>query len=148
MDYLGRGTLFKAYIPEGWDCRVFDDDQAFSRLAAVCKGLRLAEQAQLQGAQQRQQNAFAASQRLRQTMNETSDIINSGYRQRSATIDNVYRKASEAVRGVNTYTDSYGRDVEADVRYERVFQRGSDYAGTTSAGVDPGADWQELKRRD
>lgn len=109
--------------------------------------LRQTERIVLDGARQRQQNAYAASQRLRQTMNETSDIITRGYEQRSAVMDDISRKQSEAVRGVNTYTDTYGRQVEADVKYERVFQRGSVYAGTQEAGYDPGADWVELHRK-
>lgn len=101
----------------------------------------------LQGMRDRQQIAFNGAQRVRATMSETSDIINRGYQRRSDTMNDISRKQAEAVRGVNTYTDRYGRNVEADVKYERVFQKGGTCAGSTDASFDPGADWEELHRR-
>lgn len=132
--------------------RIFDEFCARLEYCALYFTLQDEETQKIQqiildGMRQRQQISINASQRLHRTLSETSDIINEGYRQRSATMDDISRRQSEAVRGVNTYTDRCGRDVEADVRYERVFQRGSDYAGSTSAGAEPGGDWEELKRR-
>ena len=40
IDYAGRGPLYQAYIPNGWSCRVTDDNSV-STLAAVCKALQL-----------------------------------------------------------------------------------------------------------
>lgn len=151
----GRGFDFILIAPAGDAPRyesIFDEFCARLEYCPLYYALQDEEAQKIQqiilnGMQQRQQISINASQRLQRTLSETSDIINSGYRQRSATMDSIFRKQSEAVRGVNTYTDNHGLDVEADVRYERVFQRGSDYAGTTSAGAEPGGDWVELKRR-
>lgn len=43
IDYAGNGPLFKAYIPNGWNYRIIDDN-SFSLLAPICKGLQLFEQ--------------------------------------------------------------------------------------------------------
>ena len=103
-------------------------------------------QIQLQGAQQRQQIAINAQRELHRTQSQTSDIINSGYRERSARMDQTRKNYSEAVRGVNSYVNNYGQTVEADVKYEHVYQKGDYYAGSTDGGVELGAQWQELKR--
>ena len=44
INYGGRGALFQSYIPDGWDYRVFDDNDSISILATVCKGLQLFSQ--------------------------------------------------------------------------------------------------------
>lgn len=44
INYGGQGALFQSYIPTGWECRVFDDKESVSSLAAVCKGLQLFSQ--------------------------------------------------------------------------------------------------------
>ena len=41
INYGGHGALFQSYIPTGWECRIFDDKESVSSLAAVCKGLHL-----------------------------------------------------------------------------------------------------------
>ena len=105
-------------------------------------------QIQTQGAMWRQQNAAMAQRRLHQTMSETTDIIHSGYEQRSRVMGNIADKYSEAVRGVNTYTNASGRDFQADVGYDHVYQRGSTFVGSKDGSVELGPDWQELKRKD
>lgn len=105
-------------------------------------------QIQLQGAQYRQQNAINAQRQLHRTMSETTDIINSGYEERSRVMDRMDRKYSEAVRGVNTYTDASGGEFQANVDYDHVYQRGSTFVGSKDGGVELGPDWQELKRKD
>ena len=40
IDWQGRGPVFKAYIPEGWNYRIFDDDSA-SFICPVPKGLQM-----------------------------------------------------------------------------------------------------------
>ena len=53
---------------------------------------------------------------------------------------------SEAIRGVNTYTTSDGRQVEVDVRYDRAYEnQGGDVMGWDS-GFEPGSDWTEIPR--
>ena len=54
---------------------------------------------------------------------------------------------SEAIRGVNTYVTSDGREVEVSVSADRAYEnQAGDVIGTSSA-FGPGADWTELPRR-
>ncbi len=98
-----------------------------------------------EGAMQRQRNAMAAQQQLSRTLNETTNIVNSGYWERQATYDKVYNNISEGIRGVNSYTDTYGQKVEADVRYDHVYQNGSDYVASEN-NLDMGPGWVELEK--
>ena len=53
---------------------------------------------------------------------------------------------SEAIRGVNTFMTSDGREVELDVSASRAYEnRAGDVIGG-SGGFDPGADWNEIPR--
>lgn len=44
IDYSGRGTIFQTYVPQGWSCGIFDDNDSISSLAAICKGIQLISQ--------------------------------------------------------------------------------------------------------
>lgn len=53
---------------------------------------------------------------------------------------------SEAIRGVNTYTTSDGREVELSVHADRAYEnQAGDVIGATG-GFDPGANWSEIPR--
>lgn len=137
--------------PENWVkffegfCSTVQYGEAFSVLQE--EELARVNQIKIQGMQQRTQNAINASQRVSRTLSDTSDIVMQAYEQRSATMDNVSRMQSEAVRGVNSYTANDGSTYEASVRYDHVYQRGSDYVGSVGGEADLGPDWTELKRR-
>ena len=137
--------------PENWVkffegfCSTIQYGEAFSVLQE--EELARTNQIKIQGMQQRTQNAINASQRVSRTLSDTSDIVMQAYEQRSAAMDNVSRMQSEAVRGVNSYTSNDGSTYEASVRYDHVYQRGSDYAGSVGGEADLGPDWTELKRR-
>lgn len=105
------------------------------------------QQIQRTGAMQRQQNAIRASQNLSRTLSETSDIVNQGCWEHSQQMDRIYDKYSEAVRGVNTYTDSTGKEYEADISYDHVYRRGDSYVGSKDGSLELGPDWEELKRK-
>ncbi len=109
--------------------------------------LQNAQQIMLDGQRQRQQNAFAAAQKLQQTQSETSNLINQGYANRSARMDATRQKYSEGLRGVNTYETSSGRTIEADVKFERVYENNGSYAGTTDTTIRPDSGWVELKKK-
>ena len=109
--------------------------------------LQNAQRVQIQGAMQRQQTAIRSSQRISQTLSETSDIINQGNWERSQRMDRIWEKNSEAIRGVNSYTDSTGRQYEADVAYDHVYRSGDTYVGSKNGSLDMGPEWEELKRR-
>lgn len=137
--------------PENWVkffegfCSTVQYGEAFSVLQE--EELARVNQIKIQGMQQRTQNAINASQRVSRTLSDTSDIVMQAYEQRSATMDNVSRMQSEAVRGVNSYTANDGSTYEASVRYDHVYQRGSDYVGNVGGEADLGPDWTKLKRR-
>lgn len=109
-------------------------------------GLQAVNQIKIQGAMQRQDNQIQASQRLSKTLSETSDLVNARYESRSQIMDNMDRKYSEAIRGVNTYSDNSGRDFEASVAYDHVYQKGSTFIGSKDGSLNLGPDWTELKK--
>lgn len=137
--------------PENWVkffegfCSTIQYGEAFSVLQE--EELARVNQIKIQGMQQRTQNAINASQRVSRTLSDTSDIVMQAYEQRSAAMDNVSRMQSEAVRGVNSYTSNDGNVYEASVKYDHVYQRGSDFAGSLGGEADLGPDWTELKKR-
>ena len=137
--------------PENWVkffegfCSTVQYGEAFSVLQE--EELARVNQIKIQGMQQRTQNAINASQRVSRTLSDTSDIVMQAYEQRSATMDNVSRMQSEAVRGVNSYTSNDGNVYEASVKYDHVYQCGSDFAGSIGGEADLGPDWTELKKR-
>ena len=51
---------------------------------------------------------------------------------------------SEAIRGVNTYTTSDGREVEVSVRAEHVYENQAGDVYGTDSSFEPGGDWTEL----
>lgn len=110
--------------------------------------LQKVQQIQMQGALQRQQNQIRASQQLSRTLNETSNLINDSYRQRSQVINRMISKSSEGIRGVNSYTDTYGDTVQADVKYDHIYQNGNTFVGVEDGTLELGPNWTEIKRKD
>lgn len=53
---------------------------------------------------------------------------------------------SEAIRGVNTYTTSDGREVEVGVWADRAYENQAGDVIGGSGGFEPGADWTEIPR--
>lgn len=53
---------------------------------------------------------------------------------------------SEAIRGVNTFMTSDGREVELDVSADRAYENQAGDVIGGSGGFDPGADWNEIPR--
>lgn len=63
--------------------------------------------------------------------------------------DRVNNMRSEAIRGVNSYTTGSGDFVEADVRFDNVYQNTQNpdlYAGVEGA-YSMGSEWTALKKR-
>lgn len=54
---------------------------------------------------------------------------------------------SEAIRGVNTYVTSDGREVQLDVSADRAYENQSGDVIGASGGFEPGADWTEIPRK-
>lgn len=100
----------------------------------------------MQGAMQRQQNAIRSSQQISRTLSETSDIVNQGLHDHSRQMDRIYDRASDGIRGVNTYTDSAGRGYEADVGYEHIYHHNGTFVGSKDGSLQLGPEWEELER--
>lgn len=107
--------------------------------------MRAANQAQIYGAMTRQQNAIRASQQISRTLSETSDIVNSGLQEHSARMDRMGERYSEAIRGVNVYTDG-DRRYEADVGYDHIYRSGDKFIGSKDGSLQLGPEWTELER--
>ena len=54
---------------------------------------------------------------------------------------------SEAIRGVNTFVTSDGREVQLDVSADRAYENQAGDVVGGSGGFDPGADWTEIPRK-
>ncbi len=98
------------------------------------------------GAAQRQQMAINASQRVSQTLSQTSDIVNSACADHARAVDRMIDNSTQGIRGVDNFTDSSGTRYEADVRYDHIYRRGDTFVGSTDGGLELGPDWEELKR--
>lgn len=109
--------------------------------------LRNVERIKLEGMRQRTQNAINSSQRISQTLSQTSDIVNSAYESRSRTMDNIDKMRSQAVRGVNEYESSYGDTYEASVEYDHIYQNADTFVGSKDINLDLGPEWEELKKK-
>lgn len=103
------------------------------------------QQIQFNGAMQRQQMQMQASQNISRSIAQRNDIIMSGWENRSAAQSRMMNNYSEAIRGVNSYTNTYGEKVEASVRYDHVYQNGNQYVAS-DVNLEPGPGWTELKK--
>ena len=108
--------------------------------------LQNVSQIEQNGAVQRQQMAINASQRVSQTLSQTSDIVNSACADHARAVDRVIDNSTQGIRGVDNFTDSSGTRYEADVRYDHIYRRGDTFVGSTDGGLELGPDWEELKR--
>ena len=54
---------------------------------------------------------------------------------------------SEAIRGVNTFVTSDGREVQLDVSADRAYENQAGDVIGGSGGFDPGADWNQIPRK-
>lgn len=170
----GGNVLFEAFIPSGWTYRTIEDG-SFSSLAPVCIGLALTGPGGVQmtflpfayykdgtaranpfSPQSVPGEQFDGMSLVR--YRKRADLPQYAYERIAAMtkttqlriepMDRVWEKNSEAVRGVNSYTDFTGRQYEADVAYDHVYRRGDGtFAGSKNGSADLGPEWEELKRR-
>ena len=124
------------------------------------------ETAQVQAATQGQlahnQAMFQAQQAAHRQQQAAFDSYNAAWQARSDAHHQQFRAStnaqfntgasssapdfSEAIRGVNTYTTSDGREVEVSVRADRAYENQAGDVIGTSGGFEPGADWTEIPR--
>ena len=107
--------------------------------------------AQNQAAFQAQQAAHRQQQAAFDSYNQSiSDARNARHQQFMAAshVQSAHSAPdySEAIRGVNTYTTSDGREVELSVHADRAYENQAGDVIGTSGGFDPGANWTEIPR--
>ncbi len=94
-----------------------------------------------------------SAQRMGNMINDTysygMELDRQSWANTNATMDRVNNMRSEAIRGVNSYTTGSGDFVEADVRFDNVYQNTQNpdlYAGVEGA-YSMGSEWTALKKR-
>lgn len=94
-----------------------------------------------------------SSQRMGNMINDTysygMELDRQSWANTNATMDRVNDMRSEAIRGVNSYMTGSGDFVEADVRFDSVYQSTQNpdlYAGV-EGNYDMGSEWTVLKKR-
>ncbi|MBQ6654499.1 MAG: hypothetical protein IJM79_03130 [Erysipelotrichaceae bacterium] len=106
-------------------------------------------------AQQSMMNLQANQARLQQTLANNSaamhNMIMDSWNQKMASDSRISAARSEAIMGVNTYTNSYGQNVSVDVTADHVYQNqyGDVYGVSGSAPDDEllnRLNWRELKK--
>ena len=115
-----------------------------------------------QGQLARNQATFQAQQAAHRQQQAAFDSYNYAWQARSDAHHQQFRAAtnaqfstgvgsaapdySEAIRGVNTYTTSDGREVEVSVHADRAYENQAGDVIGTSGGFEPGANWTEIPR--
>lgn len=108
-----------------------------------------------QGAQQRQQQAQAAHQKRMQTLNETSDIIASGYRSQSQARDAGHARQINSIHEVTPYQMPGGETVKLPSFYDHVYtdnngryllDNNANYQPNTDPAVSD-RDWHRIEPR-
>ena len=111
-------------------------------------------QAELGMAQERMASWDRRSKIIQDTHNYTMNVMREMNANTAATNERVANLHSEAIRGVNTYhtaSPGYGQPnvVEASVNWDHVYQSSRNpevYAATEGSWLEPGVDFEELKR--
>ena len=129
--------------------------QEFYRLNEQRIMMRMQETVHFQQmAQASMQSLMANQQRLRQTLAENSaamsNMIMYSWNQKMASDSRISAAGSEAIRGVNTYTNTYGQTVDVSVTADHVYQNQyGDVYGVSGSAPDSEVlsklNWTELK---
>jgi hypothetical protein len=132
--------LFQISIYSRYDNPVFN--VSFTRLCALITRENLRQQ----------QAIFARYQQIRQTLQETNDIIWETYKNRSAAQDRMFENYSQALRGVETYVDPVNNwNVELPTGYSNAWTNGTDYAFSESPSFNPNTvlsgDWRQMGKK-
>ncbi len=108
-----------------------------------------------QMAQQSAQNLMMNQQRLMQTLQQNSAQMSAGimdsWNKKMASDARISQARSEAIMGVNVYTNSYGQNVDVSVSADHVYQNQyGDVYGVSGNAVDDETltklNWTELKK--
>lgn len=108
--------------------------------------------AQFQASQAAARQAQAAADARFASWQAQSDAHHAAFRERTnaqfrdSNVGGGVGDWSEAIRGVNTFVTTDGREVELDVSADRAYQNQAGDVIGGSGGFDPGADWTEIPR--
>ena len=130
--------------------------QVFYQRVAERKQMMLQQSLRLQQmAIRSQQRLLASQQQLQQTLARNSaemhNMIMDSWNQKMASDSRISRARSEAIRGVNTYTNSYGQNVDVSVTADHVYQNNyGDVYGVSGNTPDQELlnklNWTEIKK--
>ncbi|MBQ1826586.1 MAG: hypothetical protein II126_01315, partial [Erysipelotrichaceae bacterium] len=99
--------------------------------AAINQSIALQKQAQLR------QMQMQTSQMIARNARAASDGLMDSWNRKMASDSHISQSYSEAIRGVNTYTNSYGQNVEVSVGADHVYQnRYGDVYGVSGNALD------------
>lgn len=151
--------LKAAFIPLASSLQLHPDIESLSMMVVQQEAAQI--QAATQGQLARNQAAFQAQQAAHRQMQASFDSYNQAWQARSDAQHQQFRAQtnaqfatggtaapdfSEAVRGVNTYVTSDGREVEVSVQADRAYENQAGDVVGTAGGFEPGADWTEINR--
>jgi hypothetical protein len=96
-----------------------------------------------------QQAIFKRMQQLSRTQSQIGDMIMDSYEKRNQAYDRIFDYYSQAIRGVDTYTDPINNwKVELPTGYDNAWTNGTDYVISDDAGFNPNVgstqDWQRM----
>ncbi len=125
--------------------------QVVQQEAARIQGATQTQLAQNQAAFQAQQAAHRQQQAAFDSYNQSVSAARDARHQQFMAsshqqFDHRTPDYSEAIRGVNTYTTSDGREVELSVHADHAWENQAGDVIGTSGGFDPGANWTEIPR--
>ncbi len=124
-------------------------DQKMERIrsqAAMNQSIALQKQAQLQQMQRK------TSQMIADNARHASDGLMDSWKRKMDSESRISRGFSEAIRGVDTYQNSYGQDVEVSTAADHVYEnRYGDVFGVSGSAPDQETlnelNWQELNKK-
>ena len=99
-----------------------------------------------------QKAIFNRMQQLSRTQSEIGDMIMDSYQKRNQAYDRIFDNYSQAIRGVDSYTDPINNwEVEVPTGYDNAWTNGSDYVISEDPGFNPNIgsaqDWQRMTRQ-
>ena len=134
-----------------WDLIVSDSLQHAAALQQVTNQTVANMNAQTQAALAADRQRQAAFDAQLASWHAASDAHHAAFRERTnaqfgGSSGGGVGDFSEAIRGVNTFVTSDGREVELSVQSDRAYENQAGDVIGGSGGFDPGADWTEIPR--
>lgn len=99
----------------------------------------------------RKQAMLQSMRKISRTQSEVSDMIADSYEKRNAAHDRIFDSYSEAIRGVDSYTDPInGWEVELPTGHDNAWTNGIEYIFSPETGFDPNIgsnqEWTRMNR--